>query len=114
MKEPVPASEIRGTLDLFVPFYEKLRRGTDRELLRLVEGFLDALKKDLTIGVKVPHSLWPKRYIKKYGITNLWKYDVGLKHRAVYTIVAEGQNKIGIVIEFMTHKMYNERFSYAE
>lgn len=79
----------------------------------MVENFLEALKRDLTRGVKIPRSLWPKLYVRKYGITNLWKYDVGLRYRTVYTIVAEGTKKVGIVIEFMDHEAYNERFGYS-
>jgi len=113
MKKRIPASDVRGTYDLFMPFYKKTRSGSDKELQKLVEDFLKALKRDLTIGVKIPHNLWPKCYIKKYGITNLWKSDLGLKYRVTYTIVAEEENKIGIVIECMDHNTYNKRFGYA-
>ena len=48
-----------------------------------------SLKNDVTIGIKIPKDRWPKKYIKAYGITNLYKIDFckAKAKRITYTIL---------------------------
>ncbi|MFA6072930.1 MAG: hypothetical protein WC758_02365 [Candidatus Woesearchaeota archaeon] len=34
------------------------------------------LRVDAFSGIQIPKRLWPKEYVKKYNINNLWKYDL--------------------------------------
>ena len=61
---------------------------------------------------KFPRSLFQKIYIKKYGIDNLWKYDLPKAWRLLYSIVGDEIRIIAIVIEWLSHKDYEKRFGY--
>ncbi len=43
------------------------------------KGIIRAIKdlqQNAFSGTQIPKSLFPKEYIQKYGINNLWKYDL--------------------------------------
>src|SRR3989338_637546 len=73
----------------------------------------DRAKKDLksspTCGIKIPKNLWPRDYIKKYGITNLWKYDLPNGWRLVYTIQTNEIMILNVILEWFDHKEYEKR-----
>jgi hypothetical protein len=58
--------------------FEKLKNGKYEEgaLYDYIDRAIDDLKKDPCVGIKLPKKLWPREYIIKYGVTNLWKYDL--------------------------------------
>ena len=58
--------------------FEKLKQGKfeDKQLYEFIERAILDLKKNPMCGVKIPRRLWPREYIKKYQIKNLWKYDL--------------------------------------
>ncbi len=63
-------------------------------------------------GIRIPKRLIPKIYMEKYGIDNLWKYDLQQGWRLIYS-VANGEVKIlSIILEWMDHKEYERRFKY--
>ncbi|MBU4283973.1 MAG: type II toxin-antitoxin system YoeB family toxin, partial [Nanoarchaeota archaeon] len=68
--------------------FESLKKGKfqDKQLYNFIEKAIKDLKKDPASGIKIPKKLWPKIYIQKYKITNLWKYDLPNGWRLVYTI----------------------------
>ncbi len=80
--------------------------------MRMIDDALDLLKQDLLAGVKIPRALWPDAYVKKYDLTNLYKLNLGANCRLTYTVLAEGDKKIVLVIEVMDHRAYNRRFGY--
>lgn len=94
--------------------YLKLKSGTtqDKQLYDFIDRATDDLKKNPTCGIKIPRDRWPKGYIKKYGITNLWKYDLPNAWRLIYTIAGDKIQIMAILLEWMSHKDYNRRFNY--
>ncbi len=58
--------------------YLKLKSGTtqDMQLHDFIDRATDDLKENPTCSIKIPRDRWPKGYIEKYRITNLWKYDL--------------------------------------
>ncbi len=63
-------------------------------------------------GIQIPKRLIPKVYIKKYGIDNLWKYDLPKGWRLIYSVAGDGILIISIIIEWFDHKEYERRFKY--
>jgi len=111
LRKRKPPDELRGTPE-FVAFYSSLSE--DCELHERIENILDILRGDLLAGDKIEKKKWPKIYVKKYGIRNLFRLDADKESRLTYTIIAEGKKKIACVIEFFSnHKKYNRRFGYA-
>ena len=88
----------------------------------LKEG--DAIKKGITraikdlqenafSGIQVPKRLFPKEYIQKYGINNLWKYDLPNGWRLLYTVTPENEVElISAILEWFDHKDYERKFNY--
>ncbi len=62
-------------------------------------------------GEKVEKDRWPREYVIKHGITNLFRYDIG-SHRLLYTISIENAIKTCIFLDVMSHKRYDKLFGY--
>ncbi len=58
--------------------FEVLKEGRseDKQLHQLINKAFDNLKQNPLSGTKIKKKLWPKEYIKKYKINNLWKYNL--------------------------------------
>ena len=108
MKKRRP-DEVRGTRE-FAEFYSELDKKS--YLYRIIKRGLDVLRENIEAGEKVEKRKWPKIYVRKYGITNLFRLDLDRNYRLTYTIIADGSKKIACVLEVMDHKTYNRRFSY--
>ena len=71
------------------------------------------LKENAFVGVQIPKRLFPKEYIQKYKINNLWKYDLPNGWRLLYTVTAENEVElISAILEWFDHKGYERRFRY--
>lgn len=94
--------------------YEKLKNGTgdERELHRFITRAIDDIKSNIECGIKIPHRLMPREFIRKYNLTNLWKYDLPNAWRLFYTIQRDRVNIVGILLEWLDHKSYERKFKY--
>jgi len=71
------------------------------------------LKENAFCGIQIPKKLFPKGYVQKYGIKNLWKYDLPKGWRLLYTVTAENEVElISAILEWFNHKDYERRFGY--
>ncbi|MDP7179812.1 MAG: hypothetical protein QF824_00895 [Candidatus Woesearchaeota archaeon] len=84
----------------------------DKKLYEFIDRALDDLKKNPSCGTKIPKKLWPKEYIQKYEITNLWKYDLPNAWRLIYIIETDEIMIMNIILEWFSHKEYERRFKY--
>lgn len=48
----------------------------EKKLFEFISRALDDLRKNPFSGIRIQNKLIPKPYIQKYGIDNLWKYDL--------------------------------------
>ncbi len=98
--------------------YVKLRERADqgngeaKYLIELVSRATAKLAGNREAGKKIPKKLWPKEYIQKYGITNLWKYNLDSYWRLTYTITGNEVDLFLIYLERMAHKEYDRKFGY--
>lgn len=94
--------------------FEKLEEGNFEE--KQLYGFIDRAIKDMKnnpmCGIKIASRLWPKEYVQKYGITNLWKYDLPNAWRLVYTIQTNEVMILNVILEWFNHKDYERKFKY--
>ena len=108
-------------------FYNNLQRTAEEEktrskessfsqqLLRAIEREKGNLKLDPERGVHIPKKLIPKIYIDYYGINNLWKIDLPLFYRMLYTIDTSAKIVINsIIIAIVDHEKYNKIFGYKK
>lgn len=94
--------------------FEKLKKGKfeDKRLYDFLNRAIDDLKKDPICGVKIPKKYWPKSYIQKYSLTNLWKYDLPDGWRLIYTIKTDEVMILNMILEWFDHTNYEKRFKY--
>ena len=71
------------------------------------------LKQNAFAGIHIPKRLIPQEYVRKYGINNLWKYDMPKSWRLLYTVTSENEVElISAILEWFSHKEYERRFKY--
>ena len=85
----------------------------DIGLYHRISEAMDTLKTDPGAGIKIPSNLWPKKYVKKFDINNLWKYNLPDAWRLIYTLRGDRAEIITIVLEWMDHGDYERRFGYG-
>ena len=91
--------------------YEKAKE-ENPQLFKFLERATSDLKENPLCGAKIPKKLWPKDYIRKYSIDNLWKYDLPNAWRLIYTISKDQVKILAIILEWFDHKDYEKRFGY--
>ena len=87
--------------------------GEATKLLGLILNATKELEKDRESGKKIARRLWPHEYVRKYGITNLWKYNLDSYWRLTYTINGNEVEMFLIYLEFMPHPEYERKFGYG-
>lgn len=93
--------------------YVALKEGKfeDKRLYEYINRAIKDLKKDASAGIHMQKKLIPKEYTK-YGIINIWKYDVSNGWRLIYSVADEEVKIISIILEWLDHKNYERRFGY--
>jgi len=94
--------------------FEKLKNGKTEEkvLYPSLDKAFDDLKENPACGQHVPRAQIPREYVKKYGMTSLWKYNLPHAWRLIYTVKADTVVILAIVLEWMSHKEYERKFGY--
>jgi len=94
--------------------YEKLKHSKteDRTLYKWISRAIDDLEENAFCGVQIPKKLIPKVYVGKYGVDNLWKYDMPKGWRLIYSVADGEVCIISIILEWLDHKDYERRFNY--
>lgn len=94
-------------------FYKLLEGKTeDRQLYEFLSRAFKDIEENAFCGIRIPKKLIPKEYKKKYGVDNLWKYNLPNAWRLLYSVGKEEVIVIGIVLEWMDHKNYDRKFGY--
>jgi len=73
----------------------------------------DDLVDDPFCGIQIPKKVMPRVYIRKYGIDNLWKYNLPNAWRLIYSVARDEVIVIAIILEWMDHKTYERKFEYG-
>jgi len=82
------------------------------QLRQIAEKALDVLKENMFAGQLIEKKKFPKIYVVKYGITNLYKYNLDRSYRLMYTIISDASGLAVVVLEILNHKEYERRFGY--
>ena len=84
----------------------------ERQLFLSINQTLDKIEKNAFSGVQIPKRLIPIVYAEKYGVTNLWKYDLPEGWRLIYSITRDTIIVVSLILEWFDHKNYERRFNY--
>jgi len=87
-------------------------RTEDQNLYRWLNRAFDDLSENAFCGIQIPKKLIPKKYLKEYGIDNLWKYNLPNAWRLIYSVARDEVIVISIILEWLPHKEYERRFNY--
>ena len=94
--------------------FEQLKegKGEERRLYDwLVRAFNDVAQ-NAFCGIQIPKRLIPKKYLQKYDVKNVWKYNLPNAWRLIYSIEHQDIIVVSIVLAGMGHKEYERRFNY--
>lgn len=91
---------------------EKLEK-KDSDFYNHVKNALRNIRDDPVCGIKLSNKLIPRIWIKKYGINNLYKYNLPNAWRLLYSLVGGKIEILAIVLGCMDHKNYERRFNYS-
>jgi len=107
-------SEVRFAEEKVKESFERLKESKteDKKLYEWINRALDNLEENAFCGIQIPKRLIPKIYIEKYGIDNLWKYDLPRGWRLIYSVANNEICILSLVLEWMNHKNYERRFNY--
>lgn len=94
--------------------YDSLQKGKfeDKGLYKFITRAKTDLLSDPICGIHVSNRLIPKEYIRKYEVTNLWKYDLPNGWRILYTIIGNEIKIVCVILEWLSHKDYERKFNY--
>ena len=89
---------------------------TENMILNAVNKKVELIKANYHYGDPIAKSLIPKEYKIKYGVTNLFRVELPLFWRMLYTIT-DGETDIEIiafVLDVLDHNSYNKKFGYKK
>ena len=107
-------SEVQFVDENIKQAFEELKNGTTEEK-KLHEWLMRAFKdiqQNVFCGIQIPKKLIPQEYTKKYGIENLWKYNLPTAWRLLYSVEGDEIKIISVILEWLDHKNYERRFNY--
>jgi Txe/YoeB family toxin of Txe-Axe toxin-antitoxin module len=108
------SSEIKFADEKLKKAFEQLResKGDEKALYGwLVRAFKD-IESNAFCGIQIPKKLIPREYLQKYGVHNVWKYNLPNAWRLIYSVENQEIVVVSIVLEWMNHKEYERRFKY--
>ena len=91
--------------------FENLK-SDDERLYKEIEEALKTIKQNAFFGRNVKKKLIPKELIQKYGVDNLWIYNLRKDWRLLYTITNNEVEILAIVLDWMNHKDYERLFKF--
>ncbi len=87
---------------------------TERMILKAVNQKVELIKSNPHFGDPIAKKLIPEEYKQKYGITNLFRIELPIFWRMLYTLT-DGESEIEIiafVLDIIDHKDYDKKFGY--
>jgi len=108
------ASEVTFITNNLKEAYQELEDGKfeDKELFKFINRAKADLLENPLCGIHVPNRLIPEEYTKNYCVSNLWKYDLPDGWRLLYTLAGDELKIVAVILEWLTHKEYEQRFNY--
>ncbi len=97
---------------------EQRRKGIlnseEQQLLKSIKAKAELIKQNPSYGDKIAKKLWPKKLVKKYSLTNLWRVELTNYWGMIYTIKGDKIEIISFILEIINHNDYNKLFGYRK
>ena len=85
---------------------------SDPRLHKEIEKAFRDICQNAFCGRNVKKELIPKEFIKKYGINNLWIYNLRIDWRLFYSIGRDEIEVLALVLDWMNHRDYERLFKF--
>lgn len=102
--KPVPSPEVFLSIELD----NYMKQNPQSKLAKYIRDMAAVLKQNKLAGEQIGKSRIPKHYFRKYGVSNLYRYDHSEGYRSCYTIV----NKCPRILDILPHPVYDRIFGY--
>ena len=101
--------------------YEYLNREAsnskiEKMILKSINQKIELIKLNPHYGDPISKKLFPEEYKRKYGITNLFRVELPLFWRMLYTLTNNESEVeiIAFILDIIDHKKYNKKFGYKK
>ena len=91
--------------------FGELKR-SDPRLFKEINKAIQDICQNCFCGRNVKKKLIPSELIQKYGINNLWIYNLRKDWRLLYSIGKDEIELIAVVLDWMNHKDYERLFKF--
>jgi hypothetical protein len=85
---------------------------SERIMYNAIMRNLELIRKNPQVGNNIAKNLIPKEYIKKYNLQNLYRIELPMFWRMLYTLKDNKIEIIAFVLDIIDHKEYNKKFKY--
>ncbi|MBT5023244.1 hypothetical protein HOK51_09045 [Candidatus Woesearchaeota archaeon] len=86
----------------------------NQTILNSIKQKIEILKDNPEYGFHIPKDRIPKCYCNEYDVNNLWKVNLALAWRMIYTIRGSQVEIISLILDIFDHKKYNKKFGYKK
>jgi hypothetical protein len=93
---------------------EGVASSENQTLLRGIDNAIDILKGNMHIGRQLPKGQIPKKYIDAYEVRNLWRIELPLRWRLIYTVRSTEIEVINLILDIYGHGEYDKVFGYKK
>jgi hypothetical protein len=86
----------------------------ERSLLTAIKNKVELIKANPHYGDPIAKALIPRQYVEEYGITNLFRVELPLFWRMLYSLT-NGESQVEIiafVLDIAEHEKYDKLFGY--
>jgi len=85
----------------------------DPKLYTHIKRALSEIKTNIFCGRNVKKNLIPRSLIQKYGLNNLWIYNLPEGWRLLYSVTSPDKFEVlAIILDWMNHKDYEKLFRF--
>ena len=81
-------------------------------LLSAIDHKVSFLKFDFRYGDSIAKKLIPMDYKIKHNATNLFRVELPLFWRMIYTLTNDESSIIVFIVDILDHNSYNKKFGY--
>ena len=98
--------------------YKKLNEEAEhnkqsRMILKAVNNKIELIKANIHYGDPIAKNFIPEEYIQKYGTKNLFRVELPVFWRMLYTLTNNEEIEIiAFVLDIVDHPTYDDKFGY--
>lgn len=85
---------------------------SDKKLYNEICKSIEDIRHHAWVGRNVKKKLIPKSLKNKYGIDNLWIYNLSKDWRLLYSLGKDEIELLAVVLDWMNHKDYERLFNF--